>query len=151
MDDGISTIQLCRTKLQILSQVFIQITTFQALPSKVSSFLDNSSCNSENMVSSSFSKSLLQSCSCRILSSTFDSGSGMFCRLLRRPTPWWLYARICHYWLQENTGFLAVTTSSVYTHTYCSLTYLFSKEDRRYCTLLTYYLFYLYFLREPYT
>lgn len=87
MDDGILTIQLCRTKLQILSQVFIQITTLQALPSKVSSFLDNSSCNSENMVSSSFSKSQLQSCSCRILSSTFDSGSGMFCKAIAPAHP----------------------------------------------------------------
>ena len=87
MDDGILTIQLCRTKLQILSQVFIQITTFQALPSNVSSFLDNSSCNSENMVSSSFSKFQLQSYSCRILSSTFDNGSGMFCKAIAPAHP----------------------------------------------------------------
>ena len=58
------------TKLQILSQVFIQITTFQALPSKVSSFLDNSSCNSENMVPSSF-----------------DDGSGIFCKAIAPAHP----------------------------------------------------------------
>ena len=70
MDDGILIIQLCSTKLWILSQVFIQITTFKALPSKVNSFLDNSRCNSENMVSSSF-----------------DDGSGMFCKAIAPAHP----------------------------------------------------------------
>ena len=54
MDDGILQFNYVELRYRYLARCLYGLATFQALPSKVSSFLDNSSCNSENIVSRSF-------------------------------------------------------------------------------------------------
>lgn len=65
MDDGILQFNYVELSYRYLARYLYRLTTFQALPFKVSLFLDNSSCKSENIVSSSF-----------------DDGSGMFCKAI---------------------------------------------------------------------
>ena len=65
MDDGILQFNYVELSYRYLARYLYRLTTFKALPSKVSLFLDNSSYKSENIVSSSF-----------------DDGSGMFCKAI---------------------------------------------------------------------